>query len=119
MNQDIKAKWIKALKSGEYTQAEAMLRKDDGRGGVSHCCLGVLCELYCQATGAEFDALERPMRNGTADELLPKVVKEWAGLDENDPSIPETDGGYHNTLSGFNDDGMSFEDIAVLIQNHL
>jgi hypothetical protein len=40
MDAQLKAKWIEALRSGEYEQGHLYLRKN-GR----HCCLGVLCEL--------------------------------------------------------------------------
>ena len=33
-------KWIKALKSGKYTQTKLRLKSESG-----YCCLGVLCDL--------------------------------------------------------------------------
>lgn len=41
MAPELKAKWIAALRSGEYRQGRHALRKADG----SYCCLGVLCEV--------------------------------------------------------------------------
>lgn len=38
MKSDIKAKWLAALRSGDYTQCKGTLRHQDG----GHCCLGVL-----------------------------------------------------------------------------
>lgn len=38
MDPELKAKWVEALRSGEYHQTRGMLQRD-GR----HCCLGVLC----------------------------------------------------------------------------
>lgn len=38
MNPEIKAKWVKALRSKRYKQAEGTLRDDEG----AMCCLGVL-----------------------------------------------------------------------------
>jgi hypothetical protein len=40
MDADLKAKWVEALRSGEYEQGSLYLRKEG-----KHCCLGVLCEL--------------------------------------------------------------------------
>lgn len=40
MNAEIKAKWIAALRSGQYTQAHYSLRNY-----TSHCCLGVLLDV--------------------------------------------------------------------------
>jgi hypothetical protein len=42
LNEELKAKWIAALRSGEYTQIKGVLR---GANGEGHCCLGVLCEV--------------------------------------------------------------------------
>ena len=40
MNKDIKQKWVKALRSGEYKQGSRFLHYED-----KFCCLGVLCDL--------------------------------------------------------------------------
>ncbi len=40
MNPEIKAKWVAALRSGQYQQGAEYL-ENDGR----YCCLGVLCEV--------------------------------------------------------------------------
>lgn len=37
---DLKAKWLAALRSGEFIQGHTQLRSSDGS---KHCCLGVLC----------------------------------------------------------------------------
>lgn len=41
MNPEIKARWVAALRSGEYEQATGQLRNEHGE----FCCLGVLCDL--------------------------------------------------------------------------
>lgn len=41
MDAELKAKWIDALRSGEYKQARATLRDNSG----AYCCLGVLCKV--------------------------------------------------------------------------
>lgn len=40
MDAEIKAKWVAALRSGEYQQGDRQLRDGD-----RYCCLGVLCEV--------------------------------------------------------------------------
>lgn len=47
MDPKVKAKWIKALRSGKYKQGEGQLRNTRDVGGVdpTFCCLGVLCEI--------------------------------------------------------------------------
>ena len=40
MNKEIKDKWVKALRSGEYKQGRLYLQRDN-----LFCCLGVLCKV--------------------------------------------------------------------------
>lgn len=42
--QEIKDKWLEALKSGKYTQTYGSLRIDRGTH-IEHCCIGVLGEI--------------------------------------------------------------------------
>lgn len=44
MTPQLKAKWIEALRSGEYKQTTGILRYVDN-GEESFCCMGVLCEV--------------------------------------------------------------------------
>jgi hypothetical protein len=39
--QDIKARWVAALRSGEYAQGRGALRNEEGE----NCCIGVLCDV--------------------------------------------------------------------------
>jgi len=48
ITQEIKDKWLEALKSGNYTQTNGRLKKDN-----SHCCLGVLAEVLGQTITKE------------------------------------------------------------------
>lgn len=52
MDADLKVKWIKALRSGEFKQAQGELH--DARNN-SYCCLGVLCKVV----GAEWTSFEK------------------------------------------------------------
>jgi hypothetical protein len=40
MDQALKKKWVTALRSGKYAQAQGSLKRGD-----NFCCLGVLCEV--------------------------------------------------------------------------
>lgn len=80
MNADIKAKWVAALRSGEYKQGHEHLRVDD-----SYCCLGVLCDLYAITHGVPFG--DNLRAGGGNDELPAEEVCEWAGLKDNDPEV--------------------------------
>lgn len=42
MKQELKTKWLAALRSDQYTQCKGSLEKSNSDGSVSHCCLGVL-----------------------------------------------------------------------------
>ena len=68
MNKEIKAKWVKALRSGEYRQTRQKLR---GRNGAM-CCIGVLCDIQ----GAEWGD---PSRYKTSDLKFSYAIK---GTDE-------------------------------------
>lgn len=100
MNNEIKEKWVKALRSGQYEQGQHYLKSGD-----KFCCLGVLCDLaakegICEQVMDRFD---------DHDTLLPLSVQKWAGLAAN----PHMGGRY---LSGMNDSGTPFKYIALVIE---
>ena len=45
MNQEIKKKWLNALRSGDYKQGRDVLRRVGRDGEDRWCCLGVLCDI--------------------------------------------------------------------------
>jgi hypothetical protein len=79
MKDDVKKKWVAALRSGKYKQGCGALRRND-----EYCCLGVLCDVYRKETG------KRWVRQKGHEEFaihqstggLPTRVREWAGLDQ-------------------------------------
>jgi hypothetical protein len=108
MDAQLKAKWVEALRSGEYSQTQNWLR--DGEG---FCCLGVLCDL--SQLGEWSPSNEGSMQRYTVGkdyhrtQFLPFAVKEISGLsgDDCDPIVK------------MNDDGKSFAEIADYIEAHL
>lgn len=140
MREDVKNLWVEALRSGEYRQGVGRLaKKVDGR--KEHCCLGVLCDLAVKA-GVVFERETLPISsnpwyaNYAFDEsyeiTLPEVVSEWAGLQDDNPSVEAAlykseddddeyvpiDGEY--SLAELNDSGnYTFEQIADLIETQL
>lgn len=109
MNEDVKTQWCDALTSGKYRKAKGVLRYTD-ETGPHHCVLGVLTDLFCKANGVEADSyLGYPLNLG----VLHDDVARWAGLDSADPVI----GSYF--LSYFNDNNMSFDELAELIKYSL
>lgn len=138
MNPEIKQKWVDALKSGKYQKGKAWL-KQNTCGTVQHCCLGVLCELYKEATGkgewSDDDAGELTFypNEGTSDDtILPIAVRQWAGIgdgngtfepnEEDKKKLLELLPGLigNSTLSCLNDKGCSvdFSDVIPFIEKY-
>ena len=117
MNPEIKQKWVSALRSGQYKQTTDKLRNCEG-----FCCLGVLTDLMCKETNPETD--QDTWFNSIAEELegdenLAPSVAKWAGFDEdtvNRQDIVVNNGVY---ISGINDRGASFLQIADIIEEQL
>ena len=112
MNQDIKDKWINALRSGEYKQGTGALKNSND----AFCCLGVLCDIHAKETDTRWvDAEEGWLSNYLGnDGSLPDEVIEWADLEGMDPVI------CFHFISTYNDKkGYSFDQLADLIEKHL
>lgn len=84
MKKEVKKKWLKALRSGEYDQCKRQLLDRTAKGD-QFCCLGVLCNLYAKEhPGTGFKSPKSPKSpywdffNKTSD--LPAKVKKWAGI---------------------------------------
>ncbi len=114
MNKAIKKKWVAALRSGEYTQGKQYLRNTDN----NFCCLGVLCNIHAQAhpkiAGQQTDGYQYM---GKRTEL-PIAVMKWAGLSAalgDKVKIGHVTAG----LSGHNDSGRAFAEIADAIEAQL
>lgn len=121
MNENAK-KWVEALESGEYQQGEGYLTQiEDGK--EFHCCLGVACQLYLRAGGA-LDVqrgAEYTSYNGQSGSL-PTSVTNWLGLktdlgDFGQRIKLDTDAGEADDLTGLNDGGWNFSEIADFIRS--
>lgn len=117
MQAEVKAKWVAALRSGEYAQGRSQLRADD-----RFCCLGVLCDLYRKDTGDgtwtvdDWFEVTSPIEASEID--LPFSVQQWAQLDSACPVVLD-DACVERGLAAINDTGASFENIAALIEARL
>ena len=122
MRDDIKRRWVDALRSGEYAQGQERLRVND-----EFCCLGVLCDLAAKdgVVRVEDEIVDGEERRiyyyGDGKELLsdlflPASVRIWAGLDDDNPRVLSDDA---SSLASLNDSGYSFLDIAEIIQEQL
>lgn len=111
MNPAIKAKWVAALRSGEYKQGMGNLR-DAGY----FCCLGVLSDLHSKETGCKWTQ----QNDGVMSYLFqsgmpPEIVMDWAGL----KIITVEIDGKVKTLDRHNDKGATFAQIAQAIEDQL
>jgi hypothetical protein len=123
MNQQIKQRWIEALRSGKYLQDRGVLRSVQTDG---FCCLGVLCDLYIQDhSNVKWEQDLEGGRYSISGEngVLPSNVMTWAGLTDTNPKVKvpgADDTGYcGSSLAGLNDMGRSFEKIAQVIEEQL
>lgn len=125
MNEVVKEKWVKALRSGEYKQTIGKLSKEG-----KYCCLGVLCDLYEKEThSGEWEPSNRDDKclvfkaGGVQDTEIPPIpVVRWAGFKSiDDLTINRWDDEYalQGDLVDINDSGNSFETIADLIEEYM
>jgi hypothetical protein len=130
MNPSVKAMWLTALRSGKYTQGPSKL-KAVRAGKVTHCCLGVLCEIAtvvglvtenqrilpdgCRC-GRCNDATSKDYGYIGAQEIdsdpdygyPPATVREWAGITNEETRF----------LARMNDNGTPFSAIADEIEGN-
>ena len=119
MNQEVKEKWLTALKSGEYTK---------GRGTLKHnnqfCCLGVLCDLYKKETGigewSEIVEGEFILNYERAVGVLSERVMNWAGLKSGNPETSKAYVINHTTyfwsIAEINDTTETFKEVIEEIE---
>ncbi|MER7445061.1 hypothetical protein [Micromonospora avicenniae] len=110
------AMWLDALRSGDYQQANGVLRDGD-----AFCCLGVGCDLAVKNgvipepmfTGARYVyGIPGEDMNGWT---LPRAVQEWLGLNAPNPDI--TVDGYTSDVAWHNDErGLTFAQIADALE---
>lgn len=141
MKADIRDQWIEELRSGNYDQGggdlHAIIPKGFDVYDEKFCCLGVLCLMAKRAGVVQDERVlaGRAVAYGASGETayLPEEVIEWAGLKyegkrqytESDIEEPRgflTQGTRENawrdseSLSGMNDSGVPFDEIADVIQ---
>ena len=98
MEKELKRKWLKALRSGEYNQIEGELRSRKG-----HCCLGVLCDVLDPSRWDDYDY------DGLDVEFEGALLAETGLTNE-----------HHTELIEMNDTKlMSFKQIAIYIERNV
>lgn len=132
MKPEIKARWLAALRSGEYVQGRDSLRRDlwtpasaPGEMTDAFCCLGVLCDLAAREGVVEWDGTDVRYtfpQNARGEcwenNVLPLPVMVWAGLAEDNPRVACNVGGYTSAnVATLNDEhGFTFGEIADCIE---
>jgi len=144
MNPEIKQLWLEALRSGKYEQGKSLLRPDDN----SYCCLGVLCQIaeergICKYVPSDThkgftvgypDVFQDGYDDGNLyeDSELPWVVKQWAGVESENPKITLNEKNIKEYFKGtmqdntkvslaeLNDNfGYTFAELADIIEEQL
>ena len=119
MDANIKQKWLDALRSGKYAQAQERLHTEDG-----FCCLGVLCEVYIKEHGLDRSLMweegtgldEGEMFIFGSSTYLPKQVMNWANVPRAGQIVTADK---MIDLADLNDGGVPFDQIADLIEEYL
>jgi hypothetical protein len=128
MNPEVKAKWVEALRSGDYHKGQFGLRYKTPEGHADgYCCLGVLCDLYNKETGqGEWgervgNRYDFKTPDGSFNvNYAPDEVLKWAGLsgsvhiDIIDPTL-----GVDRQLASINDQSASFDPVISVIEKVL
>lgn len=116
MNTEIKQKWVAALRSGNYNQGVNTLRK-----GNNFCCLGVLCDVVDPKGWKESQLFKTSKKYGyginEVTSTLPYEIMQFAGLTDRNPTLTFDDKDL--MVSQLNDKGITFEEIANLIEEQL
>lgn len=115
MDQELKAKWVAALRSGEYVQTTMALWREF-EGCESNCCLGVLARL---GGGEKADVrTNRFIKDKAFDIKLPNGIKlsafKASGFEPFGLSDEQA-----GDLASRNDNGASFPEIADYIEKNL
>lgn len=125
MDPEIKAKWLTALRSGEYMQGRGTLRihTNDESDPDRFCCLGVLCDLAERAGAVthQFGVSDENDETSTfygvdgASAYLPDEVITWATINT-DAVTMRWCFSDDRSLTHMNDTGSSFSEIADVIE---
>ena len=116
--------WVEELRSGRYRQGTGRLRDTDNK----FCCLGVACDLFFRTTGKgrwvpqlETSSFTFMVDDNGSDVALPKGVRDWLGLASASGGMKQRihNGVTRQSLTNINDDGVSFDEIANIIESDI
>lgn len=109
MDAQLKAKWVEALRSNRYRQAEGNLREERSIKRYSYCCLGVLCHVMGSKWVNGVAVLGETIMEAHGEAYLSFDALKLSGLDDASQRV----------LANMNDSGALFTDIAEHIEAHL
>lgn len=108
MDDELKRKWVEALRSGKYRQGRKQLRIRHPGGDDSYCCLGVLCDLIAPDLWRR-NAPHPTFSHESAVAMPNSNIRGAARLRKTEA----------DELAAMNDNGMSFAEIAASIEADL
>ena len=110
----IKKRWLKALRSGKYKQAQGKLYD-----GKDYCCLGVLYDIQYHGDWEQIGDFEydgAPADAFAGDWIIDKSGGNLSTKFREKCQIPDAS---ETTLIEMNDEGSDFEEIATWIEAEL
>jgi hypothetical protein len=138
MDPELKERWLKALRSGKYEQAKGALKQldphDEGSEEYGYCCLGVICDITPEwnwettQSGYLPEVLAVPYFAKTYENRLnvagvftfkaPAGYKDFNSNTRTDVynQVLGYETEYEYRLADLNDNGMTFAQIADLIE---
>jgi hypothetical protein len=114
MDSEVKARWLEALRSGQYTKGKSVLRSGD-----RYCCLGVLAEVE---GFLEYDEnRERPYfissnKTSRHSTLMPDHISSKYGLGK---MFDLRHASHQVALACINDQSDTFDDVIEYIEKNL
>ena len=133
MSPTTKAEWIAALRSGNYIQGQHRLARVGDDNKVSHCCLGVLCELagaplmldqftceidgyYLPSHGLQLRTIPLEDSHNVISDLSLNTMIDEDGYGSGDDGQPDYQT-LMDKLMNMNDNGKSFDEIADYLES--
>ena len=122
MDQRIKELWVSALRSGEFRQCKGYLSKND-----QYCALGVLSVLALLEGVCTFSETKGVGRFDNRKFTLSFNVMRWADISQDDERYLDPEEhkvkisykGIITTVIDLNDKGLSFTELASLIEKNI
>jgi len=107
--------WVAELRSGRHEQGNYLLHRKDGR----KCCLGVAC--YLERDNLKITRIPNHgdiEYNGFSSKLPPFMLDKWGIQSGNGKLLFEHNGKVYKSLTHANDLGVTFEEIADIIEKN-